>query len=203
MASSRVKFKRTQKAATQDRLTKWELIEAIAADADESGLPITSSESCVATKSALESSGDEYADGTVKELCVVAKFDYESSPKQRRVWRTYGWTVIRTVAKSGWTPEAAYDLLSARHLTRVEVNAAVRGPGHPDEEPSFEAKCATWVHRANALMMDGARLAEEVERTPGYAPSSQAELALSIYHRMTERQLDAEIRAFFESEQVR
>jgi len=50
-----------------------------------------------------------------------------------------------------------------------------------------------WLREANNLLMNGARLAQRADREQA-TPGTYGALALLIYQRMTERQLDAEIR---------
>lgn len=60
---------------------------------------------------------------------------------------------------------------------------------------SFDERCEAWVNRLNALMLEGAALVTEADRK-GLHPGAHAEMALVIYRRLAERQLDAELRAF-------
>jgi len=47
---AQVRFRNTEEAAKRDRLSKWVLIEAIAVDATNNDLPITSADSELAAK---------------------------------------------------------------------------------------------------------------------------------------------------------
>lgn len=64
---------------------------------------------------------------------------------------------------------------------------------------SFDDRCASWVHRANKVLMDGSRLAAEAEHE---TVGPHAELALSIHSRLTERQLDIEIRNLLDASEA-
>lgn len=68
--------------------------------------------------------------------------------------------------------------------------------------PTFDERCAAWVTRADALLTDGARLANEAEASPSLRAGAHAVLALLIYERLTERQIDVEIRRILDSEGV-
>jgi hypothetical protein len=198
-----VEFRRTAKAATSERMSTWFLIESIAADATDVGVPISGAESVLAAKEALDAAGCEYADGTIKNLCVVAKFDHESTPTQRKVWRRYGWTSVAEVAQAGWSPEAAAQVLDRpERLTRTEVRAAVRQPRHAGvpEPRSFEDRCASWIHAVNRVLMEGTRLAQEAESWPDIELGAHAALAIQLYQRLTERALDAELRSLLEAQ---
>jgi len=203
-AGKRVQFARTAKAATGDRLSKWELIEAIAADAVDNDFPISGAESCVAARAALDAAGNDHSDDVVKHLCMVAKFDVESTPRQRKLWREYGWTSIRVLAKGGWTQADAYELLRGEHKSRSEIERAIgavskrRDPGVPDLDEGWTA----WLTHLNKIMMEGARLAERSDQ-PGVILGGYASMARVIYQRMTERQLDAEIRDLLSSEEAK
>jgi hypothetical protein len=196
-------FKRTAKAAQSDRLTKWDLIAAIAEDADDAGVPITGAESVLAAKAALDGAGSEYADKTVKALCIVAKFDHESSAEHRRIWRRYGWSSVATVAQAGWSPEAAADLLDGEKKGRPDILAAVAGRRGPASrpEPDFDAECARWIHQLNKVLIDGARLATKAEGQP--ILTAHAQMAVAIYQNIAERELDREVRQLLESEAPR
>lgn len=203
MSETRVKFSRTQEAAKSDRLSKWQLIEAIAEDAVENGLTISGTESVLAAKAALEAAGEEYADGTVKELCVVAKFDWQSTKTQRRIWRRYGWTAIRTVVKAGETPESAAVLLGAERLTRLEILAQVqsaRVPGHP-EKPLDDA-WSEWLNQGMTWLLKGAKLVARTEDTEGVELGAHAAIGRMLYERISEKAIDAELRHFFDTEGV-
>ena len=195
MLKADITFTRTAQAAGKDRQSRWELIEAIAIDATDNGVPITSLASIIAAKSALEQAGAEYADMTIKHLCLVAKFDHESTPRQRKEWRRYGWTAIGRVVNAGLSQEAAYSLLSGDRKTVAEIQDMLRSNVTPERrrtEPPFDLRCARWVQHMNALMMEGAGLVAESEQTEGIVIGGHAALALSIYRRLAERQLDAE-----------
>lgn len=193
-------FTRTAKAAQSDRLTKWDLIAAIAEDAADAGVPISGAESVLAAKAALDGAGDEYADSTVKNLCHVAKFDYESTAAHRRIWRRYGWSTVRDVVGAGWSQEAAADLLDGDRKRRAEVREAVaksRCAGTP-KPTDFDAECARWIHQLNKVLMDGARLATKAEAQP--ILTAHAQMAVAIYQNIAERELDREIRRLLETE---
>lgn len=204
MPGKKIKFSRTETIAKSDRLTKWELIAAIAEDADEAGIPISGIESRLAAKVALDIAGSEYSDSTVASLCLVAKYDYESTAAQRRLWRRYGWTAVREFAKAGWSQSAAAEVLDGEHKGRIDINAVLattrKGPGAPKGVP-FDDRCAQWVHRAAKLMMDGANLMAEAETVN--ALGSHSELMLMIYQRMSDRHLDIEIKRLLDAEAVR
>ena len=203
MPGKKVKFTRTEAAAKSDRLTKWDLIAAIAEDADEAGIAISGTESRIAAKSALAAAGSEYRDGTVSDLCVLAKFDYESTAAQRRIWRRYGWTSVREFAKAGWSQSAASQVLDGERKSRDEITAALsttRRPSGPKTSP-FDERCSQWVQRVARLMHDGALLLEESEKVD--ALGGHAEMALMIYQKLADKYLDAELRQLLESEGVR
>lgn len=199
------KFTRTATAAQSDRLSKWDLIAAIAADATEAGLPITGIHAVLAAKAALDAAGNEYADSTVKDLCVVAKFDHESTPAQRRVWRRYGWTTVRLVAKAGWSPETAADLLGGERKSRREVTQTVgqvSGPGTTEKPPEpFDDRCAEAVGRLQKVLRDLAALAAEAEELPTVGALSA--MGLALYYAINEKVIDAEYRQLIEGEDVR
>jgi hypothetical protein len=69
-------------------------------------------------------------------------------------------------------------------------------------EPSLDDLAREWLNGINTLMMKGAKFAEAAEAASadGVLVGAHTGLALLIYQRMVEKQLDAEIRAFYESE---
>lgn len=202
MAGKKVKFSRTEAAAKSDRLTKWDLIAAIAEDAVDADIAISGAESIVAAATAFAVAGSEYADATVKSMCMLAKFDYESTAQQRKVWRRYPWSNVREVVAAGWSPSAAASLLDGDKKTRDEILKALKPTRKGAQSaPGFDARCAQWVQRANKLMMEGADLMAEAGTLESVG--SHAEMALAIYAALAERHMDAEIRRFFETEAAR
>lgn len=197
-----MRFARTEKAATKDKRSRWDLIEAIAADAVDNGFPIVGHLSVEAAAQAIAGAGDEMALSTIRGLCSVAKFDNESTAVQRRVWRRYGWASIGKLVGAGWSQEAAADFLRGEHKTRADIGAVLASSRARPTEPGINERWGQWVTRMNNLMMDGARLLHETEATK-IELTGQAHLALTIYQRLTERQLDAELRELFESENVK
>lgn len=194
------KFTRTAKAATADRMTKWDLIEAIALDAVDAGVPISGAESVMAAKAALDRAGDELSAKTVQGLCVVAKFDHESTPGQRTIWRRYGWTIVQEPVRYGWSQEATANLLtSAPRLTFREVRSAVTSVQQRGDRPrDIERDLERWVNQLNTVLIDGARLVTVAENAP--VLSAQAQMAVAIYRNIAERELDREIRRLLDSE---
>jgi len=192
-------FTRTAKAAQSDRLTKWDLIAAIAEDATEAEVPISGIHSVLAAKAALKDAGNEYADGTVKSLCIAAKFDHESSPAQRKVWRRYGWSAVSRVAETGWSPEAAFELLAGDHKSWRDVLAALV-PARPSARPEvpLDDRCAQWVSRLHLLLRDGRHLATEAEGI--HAVGGHVSMALNFYAAINDKITDAEIRQLLTEE---
>ncbi len=197
-----VTFQSTFLAGMQDRESRWDLIEAIANDAASLNLPITGVRALVATKEALEQAGCDYSMGTVKQLSVTAKLYDNGSDEQKTIFATYGWTIVRDLAKAGWTPADAANLLGSEHRTRAYVASAirnVRGPGTPEEvkpEPPLDVAWEAWLNKINGVLMEGGRLAE---RSEGVVLGGYSGFAQLLYQRITERQLDAELREFFDS----
>ena len=70
----------------------------------------------------------------------------------------------------------------------------------PVPAKSFEDRCTSWVIRLNSLMMEGAKLAAEAEEVGHSSDVATSHLAILLYHRLSERQFDAEIRRLLESE---
>jgi hypothetical protein len=192
------RYRRTQTAAKEDRLSRWHLIEAIAKDADEADLAITGIDSRLAAKDACEAAGLELADHTIKALCTTAKFDFESTVKQRRIWRRYGWSIVMSVANAGWSPEAAADLLGDEHLSQREVLVALGRRIDSTAQLPLDDAWAAWGNQFQTLMIHGARLAERTEKHRGKL-GAHAELFFMFYQRFTERQIDAELRQMLEN----
>ncbi len=195
------KFTRTAQAAEKDRTSKWDLIEAIAADATDAGVPIVGLESRTAALEACAAAGTDYTSSTVKNLCIVAKFDSESTPEQRQVWRRYGWSVLRETANAGWTPDAAHELLSGERLTRQQVRAVLGTPGCLEADaiaPSFDERVSAWVVRFQAVMHEGAQLVAEGDRDV-VVPGGHAALMFAIFAKLREDQIDVELRHMLET----
>lgn len=200
---SELAFKRTARAAHSERLSKWDLIAAIAEDAVEADLPITGIDSILEAKRALDAAGNEYADNTIKSLCFLAKFDYESDAPQREVWRRYGWATVVEVAKAGWTPEAGVDLLDGERKSHREVRAALVASSDvaTGKPASFDDRCAEWVGRLLKVLMDGRALATEAEGVDSVG--SQAALALHYLAAINDKVTDAELRQILTEEAVK
>lgn len=201
-----MKFSRTQEAAKTEKRSKWDLIEAIALDAVDNDVPISGMDSRLAAKAALDAVGNEHAERTIYGLCMVAKFDHESTGSQRQLWRKYGWTAIRTVAEAGVTQDAAFGMLAGRdRLTFREIEKAV-ARANPrtgvTATLALDEALRRWVNRLDAVLTEGAELAERAYNEDAEL-SSRSELALAIYDRITERKIDAELRELMESESAR
>lgn len=204
MSNDQPTFRRTAAAASQERQSRWEVIAAIAADADEAGQSITGAATFFAAARAFEDAGVEYADTTIRDLCTLAKFDYESMPAQQKIFRRYGWTLVLPFAQHGFSPTAAADFLKTPR-TRAEVNAHVSGSSgtkKPSPVMSFDQRCSEWVNHMNAVMTEGAMLAAEAEQNEKLVIGAHAEMALVIYRRLAERQLEAELRRFLEASEA-
>lgn len=192
-------FERTRKAAHKEKTSKWDLIAAIAEDAVEYGLPITGAQSQADAKRAMAIAGLEYADSTIEQLTVTAKFDYESTPAQRELWRRYGWTIVKQFARSSWTQEAAFEALKSGVATKRQVEALLRAPGTVAAPLPLPELWATYLAAQSKAFRLGAEAAERSEKED-LDPQSNA--AYLIYQRITERQIDAELRNLMESEVV-
>lgn len=198
-----MKFTRTRRAAEAEKTTKWDLIAAIADDAVEHGLPITGMTSQLAAREALDSAGNEYAVSTITNLCVVAKFDHESTAKQRQVWRTYGWSIVQRFAHGGYSQEEAARFLTERRRSQREVEAFMRSMDidvhKPDKPPvPLDDAWMAWLRNINRLLVEGAELAERSE-TEADQLGVYAALAMLTYQRIAERKIDAELRQLLES----
>lgn len=200
-------FTRTEKAAAVDKLSRWDLIAAIAEDADDAGVPITGGESQAATTRALEKVGMELASSTVKQLTVVAKFDWESMPDQRKVWRRYGWSVVDVLAESGFSPSAAAEFLDVPNRrtfaeTKAEARRLAKTTDEDDRDrPDLSEAWAAWLTRAHALLADGAALEQ---RTEDEHPELDAEAGFArvAFQRMNERNFDTQLRAILDGGEV-
>jgi hypothetical protein len=194
-------FARTRLAAGADKAARWKLIEAIAKDAESNGLLVTSGDSVLAAKRAIEEAGVELADRTVSDLVQVADFDAGSTERQRKVWRRYGWSVIRDVVHGDWTRDEALRFLDkARPVTQAQVRVAIRpdsrAPTHKDLNDIWHGL----LSRLNGYFVDGAK-AEERTETETPELDAHAHLAREMYRRMVEKGIDAEWRTLVESEE--
>ena len=88
-------------------------------------------------------------------------------------------------------------------LALLDADAAIARAARKETTLSFDERCAQWVHRANKLLMDGARLAAEADASPALRVGGHAEMALLIHARLTERHLDAEIRSLLEAAEAK
>jgi hypothetical protein len=195
-----VRFRNTEQAAKTDRLSKWELIEAIAVDADENGLPICGVDTAIAAKQALDKAKHHHADTTVTNLCMVAKFDYESTAAQRRVWRRYGWTAIRLVAGAGWSQEHAAEFLGDDKVTWLDIEAKVRGSSRSTTELPLGEAWEKWLNKMGTVLTEGAHLATRTAEETSVELSGHAAMAHMFYEHLSERAIDAELRQLFENE---
>ena len=196
-------FTRTRNAAQVERSSKWDLIAAIADDAVASALPITSMESKLAAKAAFESVGVDYADTTIRDLCTTARFDHDATDEQRRSWRPFGWSIARQFAMAGWSQEAAADWFRSIDTTPTQrlANAVIRdvaGPRPEPAPPAIDDAWREWLNAATRLLMGGARLAERTDNE-NIELGAHSAMARVVYERMTERNLDAELRELFAS----
>jgi hypothetical protein len=197
-------FARTQAAAATEKLSRWDLVAAIADDAVDAGLPISSGQSAVAAKAALDAVGLEMTPGTVHNLTVLAKFDHESTDRQRQEWRRYGTSIVEKVANAGWSQEAAFDLLAApRRRTVTEVRHALtesRQNVLPDP-PDINEVGHKLLHGIGNWFMDEAKFVERAEAEGGLDAYSAS--VVELYHLLPEKRLDAELRQLTDEERIK
>ena len=197
-------FARTQAAAATEKLSRWDLVAAIADDAVDAGLPISSGQSAVAAKAALDAVGLEMTPGTVHNLTVLAKFDHESTDRQRQEWRRYGTSIVEKVANAGWSQEAAFDLLAApRRRTVTEVRHALtesRQNVLPDP-PDINEVGHKLLHGIGNWFMDADKFVERAEAEGGLDAYSAS--VVELYHILTEKRLDAELRQLTDEERIK
>lgn len=201
-----MKFSRTEEAAKNEKQSKWALIEAIADDAVDNGVKIASVESQIEARKACFAAGNEHADETVRSLCVVAEFDRESNPGQRRTWRSYGWSIIAEVAKAGWSQERASAFLAGTRRSQREVRAEIakraeggsRRPGFPQDPNEFWHKWVSRIDRDLALAAEAMEFYGDTEDL-----DSHSVLAALVYERITESKIDAELRELIDAEKAR
>ena len=99
--------------------------------------------------------------------------------------------------KAGRLPDPVVnDLYRATHDRVATADISDRAPANIDDE------WATWLGSANALFTSGARLVEKSEQAD-IMLGGHAAAALELYHRLTERQIDAELRQLIESDGAR
>jgi len=93
-------------------------------------------------------------------------------------------------------PEILSAVLDGYNQATEEAEPRRKKPNHVT---SLSDEWQAWLNQANTVLLKGARLED---RTEDEAPllDGYAEAARLIYHRMTERKLDAEIRELFERE---
>lgn len=195
------RFTLTQQAARNDKNSRWELIAAIAEDAVAAGLPITSGDSMLAAQQAAASVGLELAAGTVAKMAITAKFDHESTPRQREEWRRYGHRAVQELAVSGWSQDDAYELLHVqKRRTVAEVRHAIReATVHVDPEPrDLNELMHRLLHDIDKWFTDMAKAADRAEAEGGLDMHSA--MTLAIYQSLTEKRIDAELRQFFGEE---
>lgn len=201
-----MEFSRTKAAAATDKRSRWDLVAAIAEDAIDAGVPITSTASVIAAKEALDAVGLEMAPDSVKSLSIVAKFDHESTDRQRQEWRRYGTSIVQRVAEAGWSQEAAFDLLAQpRRLTKSEVGHAVKiaaaGTTGSPEPADINDVLHKRLHEINAWFTNMAQDADRAEAEGELDAYSEA--VLEIYRALAERRIDAELRSLLDAEGVR
>lgn len=201
-----MEFSRTKAAANADKRSRWDLVAAIAEDAIDAGVPITSTASVTAAKEALDAVGLEMTPDSVKNLSCLAKFDHESTDRQRQEWRRYGTSVVREVALAGWSQEAAFDLLARpKRVTRSEVRIALKagnaGVTQHGAAPDINEQGHRLLSQINAWFTDMAKFADRAEAEGGLDSYSAA--VLETYHALTEKRIDAELRQILEAEAAR
>lgn len=200
-------FERTVKAFLAEEGSLWQVVDALVEEMPGH----CSGEDLTGCQRSLAAAGIDKSTATIADYRVVGQFVERSTPSQSAAFRSQSVTTITVFAQRGASQEMALAELRKFQKTTGRQRmprAAARSlfesgrarPAGPSA-PSFDERCAAWVQQANKLMMDGARLAEEADGA--VVLSGHAELALTIYKRMTERQLDAEIRQLLETEDVR
>ncbi len=201
-----MKFTHCEKAFSNGLRNDWEQVEAIAADAIENGVPIVGQQSIAAAVEASAKSGNEKAASTIAHMALLAKFDHESTARQRRVWRRYGWSTVLVPANGGWSQDDTYDLLVGSLKSWRDVAGAVRGASSPSarggRKQPLNDEWHAWLGRLGKVMLDGAKLATRTDNEGDAKLDFHSLGAVSLYHRFSEKQIDAELRDLLNSEEV-
>lgn len=155
-------FKRTEKVAKVDRVSKWNLIEAIAADAKEAGVPLVGVQSKTAAREALAKVGHDHAPRTIEDLCMVAKYDDESTDEQRQVWRRYGWSIVYRFSQASVPKAKAMKYLDVEEprtwQETVDYVSGLSPRSARGDDLDLDASWEVWLNDLNRVMKHGAEL---------------------------------------------
>ena len=86
-----------------DKKSRWELVAAIAQDAVDAGLPITSADSVIAAKAAVGAVEPEMTADTVKNRRACPNSTTEVHRPAASGVAAYGTSTVQEVAKAGWS----------------------------------------------------------------------------------------------------
>lgn len=94
---------------------------------------------------------------------------------------------------------------AGEHLANTRnALADIEGDDSASDKPvpaTFDAECGRWVNQLNTVFIKGARLAARAE-DENVELGAHASIALLIYQRLSERKLDAELRALLEESEL-
>jgi PAS domain-containing protein len=190
-------YARTRQAAKADKAARWKLIDAIQEDALSNDIPITSGESILATKEAVDQAEEDFADETVAALCRLAKFDQESTDRQRQVWRRYGWSIITRVAGAEndglWTKDEARKFLDVvQRKTFEQVTAYIRSLRVRTHGEVIDLNDA-WqklLGYLNGYFLQGAKLEIQTDETTEL--DAYAQVSRRFYLSLIDKHIEAE-----------
>jgi hypothetical protein len=189
-------FARTRLAAKADKAARWKLVDAVQEDADSNDIPVGSGETLVAIHEAVEDAGEDFTDNTVEALWRLAKFDADSTDRQREVWRRYGWSVIHVVAgaeaEGHWRKSDAVRFLDCeQRKTQAQVKAHIRSLRVVDhKELDLNEAWHGLLGNLNAYFLAGAKLENETDEAAELDAYAQA--SRMFYLRLIDKQIEAE-----------
>lgn len=190
-------FARTRHAAGTNN--RWEIAEAIAADARAAGWRVLSGATIDAALEALDEGGAARTVGYVDRLVEVADYDHAATPEQSAVFRRYSTAAVHRFYAAGWTQADAVLFLGAEHRTVDAQRAELeRRAGGPDLNASLHRRLHELGRWLDAMHRDAARAESE-----GADLDIHAAMTVALYHAINRRSLDVELDRLLDEEGAR
>lgn len=189
-------FARTRHAAGTNN--RWEIVEAITADARAAGWKVLSFASIEAAAEALREAGAARTFGSVARLVEVAGYDRDATPEQSAVFRRYSPAAVHRFYADGWTQADAALFLGAEHRNADAQRAELERRRQAAPINDVLHRRLHEINRWFTSMHGDAARAECEGGLDAYSA-----VVIELYRIFTRKRLDAELRQLLDEEGAR